>query len=141
LLLERQPVERPLGRFEPPVGLAIGLLDAGQHLLPLRLGFGAARLDKCFLAARQAAHCFFHPYDHTRQHTHTPHATTTRNSNSTGGRRARRLSVNSLLEHALEEFDLLRQIGVVLHHLLDLANRVEDGRVVATAEAAADLGQ
>src|SRR5690349_17000817 len=44
------------------------------------------------------------------------------------------------LEHALQQLDLLAEIAVVLHHLLDLAHRMQDGRVVASAETPADFG-
>src|SRR3954470_1548732 len=45
------------------------------------------------------------------------------------------------LEHALQELDLVVQRRVLAEALLDLPNRVQDGRVIAPAEAAADLGQ
>src|SRR3569623_2039033 len=47
----------------------------------------------------------------------------------------------SLLQHALEEFDLLAEIAIVFHTLLDLAHRQQHCGVIAAAEAAADLGQ
>jgi hypothetical protein len=54
---------------------------------------------------------------------------------------AKRWPAHSLLKHSLEEFDLLGEIGIVLHHLFDLADRVKDGGVIATAETPPDFGE
>ena len=53
----------------------------------------------------------------------------------------RRAGRASLLKHALQEFDFLAEIGIILDHLLDLAHRVQHRGVIATAEAPADLRQ
>ena len=45
------------------------------------------------------------------------------------------------LEHAAEQLDILGQRAVVLHQLIDPANRVHDRRMVAPAELPADLGE
>src|SRR5919107_4571434 len=50
-------------------------------------------------------------------------------------------SARSLLQHALQELDLVRERMVVVELLLDLAHGVEDRGVVPPAEAAADLRQ
>src|ERR1700677_2058717 len=47
----------------------------------------------------------------------------------------------SILKQAFERLDLLRQRAVGASQILDLAHRVQDGGVVASAEAPADLGQ
>ena len=46
-----------------------------------------------------------------------------------------------LLEHALEQFDFLGQLDVVLDHLFHLAHRMEHSGVIAAAETPADFGQ
>src|SRR5215204_1237799 len=46
-----------------------------------------------------------------------------------------------LLQHALQKLDLVAERGVVGKRLFDLAHRVQNGRVVAAAEAPADLRQ
>src|SRR5690606_3090122 len=46
-----------------------------------------------------------------------------------------------LLQHPLQKFDLLAEIAVILHHLLDLAHRMQHGRMVAPAEASPDFGE
>ena len=50
-------------------------------------------------------------------------------------------SSRSILQHALEKFDLFAQAGVVAEFLLDLSDGVQDGGVVASAETAADFRQ
>src|SRR5215207_4121362 len=45
----------------------------------------------------------------------------------------------SFLQHALQELDLVVEAGVLAEQSLDLAHGVEDGGVVAPAEAPADL--
>lgn len=47
----------------------------------------------------------------------------------------------SILKQAFERLNLLRQRAVGAGQILDLAHRVQDGGVVASAEAPADLGQ
>src|SRR6185437_7090756 len=46
-----------------------------------------------------------------------------------------------VLKLAFQQFDLVGQRGILGHQRLDLAHRVEHRGVVATSEAAADLGQ
>ncbi len=80
---------------------------------------------------------------HYRPHWATTHVGSTVSSTAPSRGRGRKASgaARLLFEHALEEFDFLRQFAVVLDHLLDLADRVEDRGVIAAAEAPADLGQ
>lgn len=42
-------------------------------------------------------------------------------------------------DQALEKFDLLCQLLILGNHLLNLADGMEDGRMIATAETPADL--
>ena len=50
-------------------------------------------------------------------------------------------SERSFLQLPLQDLDLVGQHGVVAHQSLDLANRVQHGGVIASAEPAADFGQ
>src|SRR6185436_19750904 len=44
-------------------------------------------------------------------------------------------------QQALQKLDLLAELVVVVHQLLDLADRVQHGGVISIAEPPADLGQ
>src|SRR5439155_19547640 len=58
-----------------------------------------------------------------------------------GAQAGRGTGIISFLQLPLQELDLLRQRGVAVHQVLDLAHRVQYGGVVAASEAPPDLGQ
>src|SRR6266550_2758856 len=58
-----------------------------------------------------------------------------------GAQAGRGTGIISFLQLPLQELDLLRQRGVAVHQVLDLAHRVQHGGVVAASEAPPDLGQ
>jgi hypothetical protein len=57
------------------------------------------------------------------------------------GRNAPARSEWLFLEHSLQELDLLGEVAIVLNHLFNLPHGMQDGRMVAASETAADLGQ